>query len=169
MASGDIKGVLAASSQITITLASLASDTNLLSGREGAEYDNTTSLYPNLAMTGKITVGTSPTTGREIRVYIIRPMKDGTYPDVFDGTDSAETISSIGTRDACCKLAAVISTVNTSDLAYYFDAGNISALFGYDIIPKFVVFVTHSTGVNLNSTGGNHEITIKGSYENVAP
>tara|TARA_R110000868_G_C10972640_1_gene770663 strand:- start:302 stop:811 length:510 start_codon:yes stop_codon:yes gene_type:complete len=169
MATGDIKGVLAASSQLTITLASLATDANLLTGSESTEFDNTTTLYPNISVTGKITVGTSPTTAKEIRVYLVRPMKDGTYPDVFDGTGSAETISSVGTRESCCKLIARIDTVATSDLTYYFDSGNIAAIFGFDIISKFVVFVTHSTAVNLNSTAGNHEITVKGTYENVAP
>ena len=169
MASGDIKGVLAASAPLTITLANLATDANLLVGRESTEFDNTTTLYPNISVTGKITVGTSPTTAKEIRVYLIRPMKDGTYPDVFDGTDSAETISSVGTRDSCCRLITKIDTVGTSDLTYYFDSGNIAALFGFDIISKFVVFVTQSTAATLNSTTGNHEITVKGSYENVAP
>ena len=88
MASGDIKGVLAASSQLTITLASLATDPNLLVGRQSTEFDNTSTLYPNISVTGKITVGTSPTTAKEIRVYLIRPMKDGTYPDAFTATDA---------------------------------------------------------------------------------
>lgn len=168
MASGDVKGVLAASGQLTITLDSLATDTNLLTGRESSEYDNTTNLYTNLHLTGKITTGTSPTTAKEIRVYVIVPTKDGTYPDVFDGTDSAETISGVGTRDSCCKLAAVIPTIATSNLTYAFDAGNIAALFGFIVIPKFVVFVTHNTAVNLHATGSNHEINVKGSYLNVA-
>tara|TARA_R110000868_G_scaffold84663_7_gene238602 strand:+ start:1150 stop:1659 length:510 start_codon:yes stop_codon:yes gene_type:complete len=169
MASGDIKGVLAASSQLTITLASLATDPNLLVGRQSTEFDNTSTLYPNISVTGKITVGTSPTTAKEIRVYLIRPMKDGTYPDAFTATDAGRTITSVGTRDSCCKLIARIDTVGTSDLTYYFDSGNIAAIFGFSIVSKFVVFVTHSTAGSLHATAGNHEITVKGSYENVAP
>ncbi len=167
MASGDIIGYVRASSQLTITLAALPTDANLLTGRESTEYDNSTNLDPNLALTGKFTTGTSPTTAKEIRIYVIRPTKDGTYPDVFDGTDSTETISGVGARDSCCMLAKVIPTIATSDLTYAWDAGNIAALFGFDIITKFIVFVTHNTGVNANGTAGNFEITVKGSGSHI--
>ena len=168
MATGDIKGVLASSSQLTITLASLATDTNLLAGRQSLEYDNSVNLYPYISLTGKITTGTSPTTAKEIRIYVARPMKDGTYPDVLDGTDANKTISTVGTRDSCLKLAAVIPTVATSNQTYYFDAGDVSNLFGGGIVGKFSLFVVHNTAVALHATGSNHEISVKGSYENVS-
>jgi len=160
MATGDIRLAYAASSAVTITLASLATDANLLTGRESAEVVNTTNLYADYLLAGQITVGTSPTTAKEIRVYVVGLMEDATYPDVFDGTDSAETVSGVGTRDSVCKLAAVIPTIATSSLVYYFGSVSVASLFGGVMPKKFVVFVTHNTAVNLHATAGNHAIYI---------
>lgn len=164
----DIKQAFAASSALTITLASLATDSNLLTGRESTLVDNTSNLYLDYLLAGKITVGTSPTTAKEIRVYVIGLMEDGTWPDVFDGTDSAETISGVGTRDSACKIAAIIPTIGTSDLAYYFGPISVASLFGGVLPKKFVVFVTHNTAVNLHATSGNHAIYITPTYNTVA-
>jgi len=167
MAAGDVKLVYPASSAVTITLASLASDTSFLAGRESTLIDNTANKYSDYSLRGLITTGTTPTTGREIRVYVVAIMEDGTWPDVFDGTDSAETVSTAGTRDSICSYARAISTVATSNQAYYVECGSIAALFGNNLPSKFVVFVTHNTGVNLNATAGNHALYIKGSYLNI--
>jgi len=168
MASGDIKLVYASSAALTITLASLATDTNLLAGRESTAVDNTTDKYIDYLLGGKITTGTSPTASKEIRVYVGALIEDSTYPDVLDGTDSNETITSADIRDASLKLAAVLPTNNTSDRTYFFAPISVAALFGGTLPKKFVVFVVHNTGVNLNSTGGNHAIYVTGVYENVA-
>jgi hypothetical protein len=164
----DVKMVYAPSSALTITLASLATDTNLLTGRESNLVDNSANLYLDYLLAGKITTGTSPTTAKEIRIYVVGLMEDSTYPDVFDGTDSAETVSGVGTRDSACKLAAVIPTINTSDLTYYFGPISVAAIFGGVCPKKFVVFVTHNTGVNFNATAGNHAIYITPIFNTVS-
>jgi len=33
--------------------------------------------------------------------------------------------------------------------------------------PKWVIFITHNTGVNLNATAGNHQIRVQPYYETV--
>ena len=43
----------------------------------------------------------------------------------------------------------------------------VAALFGGTLPAKFVVFVTHNTAVNLNSTGGNHVISITPVYQQI--
>lgn len=164
----DIKQAYIASSAVTISLASLASDANLLAGRESDAYDCTTSKPLNVLIGGTIMVGTSPTTGKEIRIYCVGTIADASWPDVFDGTDSAETISTAGTRDSIGKLVAVIPTLATSNQAYYFGPVNVAALFGGVLPQKFVVFVTHNTAVNLHATGGNHVISITPTYETSA-
>ena len=157
----------AASSALTITLAALASDTNFLTGRASNVVDNTTLLYLDYLLAGKITTGTTPTTGREIRVYVVGLMEDSTYPDVFDGTNAGKTVSSAGTRDSVCKLAAVMATGSTSDQAYYFGPISVAALFGGVLPKKFQVFVVHSTAVNLNATSANQAIYVTGTYNTV--
>lgn len=163
----DIKIYYGTASDLTITLASLASDTNLLAGRESATLDNTTTLALDYLISGKITAGTSPTAARSIEVWAVGSWDGTTWPDVFDGTDSAETITSADIKASICRLLAAMATANTSDRTYHFGPVSLAAAFGGVVPPKVVVFVTHSTGVNLNSTAGNHQIRVQPVYETV--
>jgi hypothetical protein len=167
MAAGDTKVTYGSSSNLTITLASLATDASLLVGRESSEVDNTTNRYVDYLLSGKITTGTSPTASKFIEVHVVGLMDDSTYPSVFDGTDSAETVTA-AVKSGVCRQAASIDTTNTSDVTYYFGPVSVASLFGGVMPKKFVVFVTHNTGVNLNSTGGNHQITVTPVYYNTA-
>jgi hypothetical protein len=57
--------------------------------------------------------------------------------------------------------ALVGSAINdtTSNRSYAIKLRDLALLFGF--APKqFALFVTHSTGVALNSTGGNHALTV---------
>ncbi len=157
----------AAASNVTMTLASLATDTNLLAGQESAAVDNSSNLYLDLILSGKITTGTSPTDVKEIRLYVVAELDDSNWPDVFSSTDAAKTVTTSGVRDALCKLAVVMATNSSSNVTSYFSGISVAALFGGTLPRKFVVFVTHNTGVNLNATGSNHQITVKGITETV--
>lgn len=163
----DIKVAYGTASDATITLASLASDTNLLAGRESAEIVNTSTLALDYLISGKIRTGTSPTASRSIEVWAVGSWDGTNWPDVFDGTESAETVTSADIKASVCRLVAAMATANTSDRDYHFGPTSIAAAFGGVVPPKFVLFVTHSTGVNLNSTAGNHQIRIQPVYETV--
>ncbi len=147
---------------LTISLASLATDASLLTGRESTAVDNTTFEDIDHLVSGVITVGTTPTANTLIQVwaYAYRTITTGTptYPDVFDGTDSAETITNSGVKGALLRLVASIDVIaTTSNVGYEFPPTSIARLF--DQMPQFWgLFVTHNTGVNLNSTAGNHVI-----------
>lgn len=161
----NIKTAYGTTANLTITLASLATSSTWLAGREATLVDNTSDLYLDFHLAGKVTVGTTPTSGTEIRVYVVSLMDDSTWPDVFDGTDSAETVTSAGVGSGFLKLAAVMLVdATTSDRAYYFDAGSVRGLFNGVLPKKWTVFVAHNTGVNLNATGGNHQITVFPEY-----
>lgn len=164
----DIKLAYGTASDATITLASLASDTNLLAGRESNEIDNGTTLALDYLVSGKITAGTSPTASRSIEVWAVGSWDGTNWPDVFDGTDSAETITSADIKFSACRLLSAMATANTSDRTYHFGPVSLAAAFGGTVPKKFVVFVTHNTGVNLNSTAGNHQIRLQPVYETVA-
>lgn len=164
----DIKIYYGTASDLTITLASLASDANLLAGRESAALDNTTTLALDYLISGKITAGTSPTAARTIEVWAVGSWDGTTWPDVFDGTDSTETITAADIKVAICRLVAAMPTGNTSDRTYPFGPVSLAAVFGGVVPPKCVLFVSHNTGVNLNSTAGNHQIRIQPVYETVA-
>lgn len=166
----NLKLAYAASSALTCTLASLASNATWVTGRESNEVDNSTNLYLDYLLAGQVTVGTTPTLNTEIRIYVVGTLNDTpTWPDVFDGTDSDETATSVGVRDGFAKLAAVLTVDSTtSNRAYPFGPISVAALFGGILPKKFSVFVAHNTGVALNATGGNHFIYITPVYQTVA-
>jgi len=119
-------------------------------------------------VSGKITAGTSPTASRSIEVWAVGSWDGTNWPDVFDGTESAETIASADIKAAICRLVTAMATANTSDRTYHFGPVSIASAFGGVVPPKFVLFVVHNTGVNLNSTAGNHQIRIQPVYETVS-
>lgn len=163
----DVKIYYVSPSDATITLASLASDTNLLAGRESSVIDNSSNLYLDYLISGKVTTGTSPTTARSIEVWAVGSWDGTNWPDVFDGTDSAETITSANHKASICRFVASMSTDATSDRTYHFGPVSMASVFGGTLPPKFVLFVVHNTAVNLNATAGNHQIRIQPVYETV--
>lgn len=156
-----------AKTTLTITgVASLASDTNRLTGIESSVIDNTTDGFDDILISGKITTGTSPTTARQIEVWAIG-WDGANWPDVFDGTNSSETITSTDLKNAICKPVATMSTNNTSDRTYHFSGVSLRAAFNGGLPSKVVLFITHDTGQNLNSTAGNHELSYQGVYAEI--
>ncbi len=163
----DLKLAYGTASDLTITLASLASDTNLLTGRESAVIDNTTNLYLDVLVSGKITAGTSPTASRSIEVWAVGSWDGTNWPDVFDGTESAETITSADIKASVCRFVAAMATANVSDRTYHFGPASLASAFGGTLPPKISLFVTHSTGVALNSTAANHQIRLQPVFQTV--
>lgn len=151
---------------ITAAIASLASDTNLLAGLESSIIDNTTDGFEDIIISGKATTGTSPTASRQIEVWAIA-WDSNAWPDVFDGTSSAETITSADIKASLCKAVAIMPTNNTSDRTYSFTGVSAKQVFGGVLPSKFVLFIVHNTGVNLNATAGNHEFRYQGVYPQV--
>lgn len=166
-----IKTEYAASSAVTITLASLATSSTWLAGRQSDVVDNTTNKYLDYLVAGKITVGTTPTSGTEIRVYVVALTEDSTMPDTITAAgDAAKTLTSAGVRDGCARLAGPPMQVDatTSDRTYWFGPVSVASLFGGVCPKKFVVFVAHNSAVNLNSTGGNHAVYVTPAYATAA-
>lgn len=144
---------------------SLGSSSTWVAGYEWFVVDNTTALMLDYELAGQITVGTSPAAGSEIRIYLIPSVDGSTYPDVFDGTPSAETVTSAGVRDGFAALAKVINVdTTTSDRAYPFHVPSVAALFGGNVPKKFAVWVSQNTGAALNGTGGNHTWLSQGEF-----
>lgn len=147
---------------VSITLASLATDANKLTGREATAVDNRTNLDLDHLVGGWIKLGTSPTASKTVEVWAIAPLKGAsgtfTWPDVFDGTDSAETITSANVKAAgFLRLVASMTTDATTGLVLPFGPVSIKSLFG-SMPPLWTLFLTHDSGVNFDSTEGNHYI-----------
>lgn len=139
----------------TITLASLASDANLVAGRAGTAIDNAgTEQAMDAVLGGFITTGTSPTAGKQIEVWVFGSYDGTTYGGDATGTDANLTPSA----KSSMKLAQVIPTTSTSNQKYSICVGSVAALFGGVLPRKWGAFAVHNTGVALNATAGNHEI-----------
>lgn len=168
----NIKIAYAASANFTITLASLASDTNLLAGRQSTSIDNTTNLYLDYQLSGFATTGTTPTAG-QIEFWVYAPIDDTpTWPDQITGTDGNVTLTSVtsgsnGTlsiKQQGLAFATALATGTGSNVKYSMAAQSIAALYGGICPSKFGVFVVHNTVAALNSTSGNHQVTYKPVY-----
>jgi hypothetical protein len=158
----DFKTKYPATSSIALTLgvASLASDTNLLAGRASTAVDNTSNLDLDHLVSGVVMTGTTPTVNTTIEVWAYASYKTAsgtpTYPDTITGTDANKTLTNSGTKAAALRLVASIVVTATSNVAYPFAPVSIASLFG--AMPKFWgLFVVHNTGAALNSTAGNHD------------
>lgn len=164
---GTITTEYAASSNLTVTnLHSLPTSSTWIAGWESGAIDNTSNKYADYLVSGKITVAAASVSAGEIRMYVVGMLDDSTWPDVFDGTESTETITDTEMRDAICKLGAASATDTTNSDVYYLGPFSVASLFGGVCPAKFVIFVTHSTGQNLAASG--NQVTVKGVYYSVA-
>jgi hypothetical protein len=152
----------AASATITITLSSIATSASFVAGAESTVVDNTSNKYVDAIVGGKITVGTTPTINTQILVYVFTPIDSTpTYPDVMDGTDSVETLTSVGVGRGFLKLGAVLDVdAVTSNIAYPFSF-TVAQLFG-GVMPSSEWSLYVSQYVNLNSTAATMSSSTKG-------
>jgi hypothetical protein len=60
-----------------------------------------------------------------------------------------------------------MATSATSNVSYHFGPVSLAAAFGGVLPPKVVLFITHSTGVALNSTAGNNQIRLQPVYQTI--
>lgn len=143
---------LGTSTALTATLASLATDANLLVGRESNSIDNTTTLAVNYVVAFEITTGTSPTAAKQIEAWASFS-EDGTnYDGNNTGADAARTHTA--ESKVSQKLLHIQPTNSTSDTTYRFSV-DLKLMPGR----KANFFIVHNTGVNLNATAGNQSIT----------
>lgn len=150
-----------ASVAITITLASLATSSTLVAGRQSTIVTNVSNLYLDAFVTGQIMTGTTPTVDKTIAVYVFVPLSvtASTFVYPIAGTTAMGETDAAATFDAAQRTGGLVfaqsATISaTSDRAYSFSF-NIKEVVGYMPL-KWGLFVTHDTAVNLNSTAGNH-------------
>ena len=89
----DVKIAYGTAVDATITLASLAHNIDLLAGQESVEIINTSNLFLDYLVSGRITTGTTPTVNRTIEVWAVAAFDGTTFPHVFAGTNTVKTIA----------------------------------------------------------------------------
>lgn len=140
---------------MTCTIASLASDTNLVAGRESTVVDNGsggTDAF-DIIISGKITTGTSPTAARQIEIWAYSVADTAT---TYMGSASGADANLTPDEKTNMVLLKVIPTSSTSNVTYRFGGISLAAAFGGVVPQKFGLFVVHNTGVVLHATGSNH-------------
>ncbi len=138
------------------SLNSLASSASLVAGAESTAIDNTTTLAPDYLIGGTIKVGASNMTANTTcEVWVAGEHEDTpTYPDVFDGTDSAETVTSRNVLYAGAMLAHVITFDGTdANRVYPVKQFSVASLFGGNVPRHFVLFTVHNGGNALAASG----------------
>lgn len=146
---------------LTITLASLANDTTQLVGQESDAVSNLVNLDLDHLLSGVIRLGgATPTVNKRIEVWVYAPIKvvSGvpTYPDTLDGGNSAETLTSAFVKASMLRLAWSTDTDAAIGRDYFIPPTSIAQLFGGVMPTHWGVWVTHNTGVALDSTPANH-------------
>ena len=151
----NVKVSYAASAAFTTALASLASDTNLLAGHESTALDNTSNLYIDGRITARLTVGTSPTVDRELRIYGYASLDDTpTYPDTLTGISGNRTLTNAYMLDSGLILIGATAMSATSNLTYPIRCLTVAEAFG--LHPKRLgVFVVHNAVAALHATSPN--------------
>ena len=162
----DIKLAYASSAAYTISFASLATSSTLVAGRNATAISNTSNLYLDYLVGGKITVGTTPTAAKAIQIWLYGSIDDTpTYADSLTGTDAAFTWTSVDVRNAgAAFFNEAITTDTTSNRAFWYRPMGIAPFFGGRLPKNHSIWVSHETAVNLNSTAGNHVLSYTGVY-----
>jgi len=171
MATGDILLKYAASSAQTVTnLHSLASSATWVAGWESGAIDNTTNGYDDYRIALHLVTHASNRQAGTIKVYLIGPINDTTWPDVFDGTESAETPTDTEEFVACAKIARVLDVDDTASAVYDIDIPSAKAVFGGNLPKKFVIYVTGNctTTTTAQFAAAGSTVDVTGSYYNIA-
>lgn len=136
-------------------LDSLAGDTNLIAGFESGIITN--SAYNDVLLSGRFKANNSaPAAAGLIMVFAYTPINDTpTYPDVLDGTESAETITSIDIRNSILVNVATLNTTTTANRIYEFRQRSLAQHFGGRLPQKWGIWVLHNMSQTLNTTAGN--------------
>lgn len=147
----DILSERGSTTAMTITLASLPSSTAFV-GRQATLITNASPCKPCVWVLVQLTQGSSPTGNRNAYVYGIRG--DGTYRDGLAGASDAALTVTVEELLETLPNKASPSTGDVLRKWIRFDNPG----------PEWGIAIVHDTGVNLNSSGGNHVVAY--SYEN---
>lgn len=164
----DVKIAYASDAAYTIDLSALGASSTYVAGRESSSVSNTTNKYLDARVSGSFISGTTPTAGGEARIYYVQPVDDTpTWPDVFDGTDSAETVTNTAIVDKL--LLGWSGGYSTSSNITYpvVSALTLAQAFGFH--PDLhVLFFTHAMTAALKTDANNtNKLFYQGIYETV--
>lgn len=139
----------------TCSMNALASDANLLVGRQSTVVDNTSVLADDYLISGRNKVGTSPTAAKQIEHWAFGDVDNaGTYLGAFTATDAGRTIRTANQKPMIMRnIATMLEDTNaTGDLWEYWNV-SLKSVLGY-VPGHHGIWVVHNTGVNLDASAG---------------
>lgn len=150
----EIKDKFSTSAALTVTLASLATSATGV-GRQGTLVDNTTNRFTRAVIYYKITQGTSPTGSKAAYFYLIRSDNDATtqHNDAAGGASDGAWTALPNVQPV--HIAYNLASPSTGEVLQ-------GSFVVEDLGPEWTIGVYHDTGVDLDSTGGNHWIRYVG-------
>lgn len=149
-----------ASTAVTITLASLANGAY----RQSAAVDNSTNLYLDAVVTGKIKTGASGVSATgNVTLYLAG--WDGTeYGNNASGSDASFTPDNVSNLVPLYTIAAIANATT-----YYFPYISLAAFAGLLWLPqKWALILLNNSGAAFDATGGNHLLEYQGINTTVA-
>lgn len=151
-----VKASYASSAALTITLASLADG----SMRQSTAVDNSSNLYVDALVGGKIKTGASGVSASGYVDLYLAVSHDGgtTYSGDASGTDGAYS----GESGNLIFLARVTADANAT--TYEFSGFSIAQACGGSMPQRWVIVVDNQTGAALDSTGSNHAVEYQGVH-----
>ena len=163
LSNADVKIAYAASSSLLSSgLNSLAASSTLLAGYESNAVDNGASnKYLDYLLSGKFTAAGSNQQVGQIYTCCVAALDDTpNWPDVFDGTASAETVTSAGVFNGICKILSAITAESVASRVYYFALASVAQLYGGWVPDQFVLFVSHNIETSTNAWhSSGHDIS----------
>lgn len=168
MPNADVKVAYAASAAYTITLTSLATSATLIAGRQSTPISNTTNLYDDYLVGGRITSGTTPTVDKTIEVWLFGSVNDTpTYPDQFSTLDADRSVTSVNVKKSVVRLLDRMFVDATTDRVNWFGPVGIKQHFGGYLPKNHGLWVVHDCVAALNATAGNHVLSYTGCFNTV--
>ncbi len=161
----DLKNAYGTNGQvITVTLTSLAASAT--AGRESTVIDNTSNLFMDALVSGKVKTQNSGSVSAPSCTYVwcYGTVDNGsTYPDTVTGSDAAITMNSPNQL----RLLGIINTpaINTQ---YKGGPWSVAAAFGGVLPAKWGIVVQNNCGTAYTSTGTDHVFLYQGVYQTVA-
>lgn len=139
--------------QLTITLNSLATDSNLLAGRASTAVNNVTDDDVDILIGGKfVSHSVAPTASKQIEVWAYASYDDGTtYNAGVTGTDANLTVTAA--KKNLFRLVTIVPTDAATSSTYAWGPFSLGQVFGGAIPSRWGIWVVHNMGQILNAAG----------------
>lgn len=148
-----LKPSYGSATSLTITTGSLASDSNLLAGRQSNVANNTSDLAVDSIVGGAIAApGSAPNGGTFIEVWLFGSWNNGTtYTAGAGASDANLSLATTGVKQLMSRVASIAQT-DTTARAYDFGPVSVASAFGGSMPDHWGVFIVHDLGVTLGAT-----------------